>query len=102
MQKFEHGQKVLVSAGEQWEERVYIAPHPNLHDTHVYANEQSCYMIKGRFIKPIPVKKEGWTNLYVSRDGIRYLGTVYSTKEEAINAVTVGKRADTIRIEWEE
>ena len=54
-------------------------------------------------IKPKRVKKEGWVNVYGSRNETRlgHAGYVYATKGEA-DAEVCGKRKACIRIEWEE
>jgi len=54
-------------------------------------------------IKPKLVKKEGWVNVYGSRNETRlgHAGYVYATKGEA-DAEVCGKRQACIHIEWEE
>ena len=48
-----------------------------------------------------PVKKEGWTNIYIDINGQYSNGSIYNTKEEASKAAGFGFIATT-KIEWEE
>ena len=49
-----------------------------------------------------PTQKEGWTNVYRDFNNEIIIGTVYETKEEALNKKIIGRYIDTIPIKWEE
>lgn len=49
-----------------------------------------------------PTQKEGWTNVYRDFNNEIITGTVYETKEEALNKKIIGRYIDTIPIKWEE
>lgn len=49
-----------------------------------------------------PTEKEGWTNVYRDFNNEIIIGTVYETKEEALNKKIIGRYIDTIPIKWEE
>ena len=50
----------------------------------------------------VPVKKEGWINVYGSPDGRNWLGANLYNTEKAAKANTSKSRVATIKIEWEE
>lgn len=47
-------------------------------------------------------QKEGWTNVYRDFNNEIIIGTVYETKEEALNKKIIDRYIDTILIKWEE
>ena len=49
-----------------------------------------------------PTQKEGWTNVYRDFNNEIIIGTVYETKEEALNKKIIDHYIDTIPIKWEE
>lgn len=49
-----------------------------------------------------PTQKEGWTNVYRDFNNEIIIGTVYETKEEALNKKIIDRYIDTIPIKWEE
>lgn len=48
----------------------------------------------------VPVKKEGWVNVYTDRDRYYTGGYIYPTKEEAERQKS-DNYVDTVKIEWE-
>ena len=50
-----------------------------------------------------PEKKEAWVNLYQTDNVLPNLGTLYDTKEKALeNRLQMSKYISTVKIEWEE
>lgn len=49
-----------------------------------------------------PTQKEGWTNVYRDFNNEIIIGTVYETKEEALNKKDTVRYIDTVPIKWEE
>ena len=49
-----------------------------------------------------PTQQEGSTNVYRDFNNEIIIGTVYETKEEALNKKIIGRYIDTIPIKWEE
>lgn len=49
-----------------------------------------------------PTQKEGWTNVYRDFNNEIIIGTVYETKEEALNKKIIDRYIDTVLIKWEE
>ena len=73
-------------------DRSIAAAVPSRGDSeHVY-----CY--RPQDLTPLPVKREGWINIYRN---CSWCGEVYSTEEQALAAQHNVKVA-TIKIEWEE
>lgn len=50
-----------------------------------------------------PEKKEAWVNLYQTDNVLPNLGSLYDTKEKALeNRLQMSKCISTVKIEWEE
>ena len=49
-----------------------------------------------------PVQKEGWANVYRNSNNEIIVGSVFETKEEALNKKSTIRYVDTILIKWEE
>ena len=50
-----------------------------------------------------PVKCEGWINIYMTCDGTnKRTGSIYTTKEEALEHVLGNNYINTVHIEWDE
>ena len=49
----------------------------------------------------VPIKREGWTNIYKNTQGQLSTGIIYNTKEEALRVANHDSIATT-KIEWEE
>lgn len=72
------------------------------------------YTIDGKYLRHklrndedlvmVPIKREGWVNIYKSAFGNIFTGDVYPSKKEAISHIHAfgDTNLDTIKIEWEE
>lgn len=49
-----------------------------------------------------PIQKEGWANVYRNSNNEIIVGSVFETKEEALNKKSTIRYVDTILIKWEE
>lgn len=49
-----------------------------------------------------PTQKEGWTNVYRNSNNEIIVGSVFETKEEALNKKSTIRYIDTVPIKWEE
>lgn len=49
-----------------------------------------------------PTQKEGWANVYRDFNNEIIVGSMYETKEEALNKKIIGRYIDTVLIKWEE
>lgn len=69
----------------------------------IYCCDIMVYNPKESDNKGIQEKKTGWVNVYKDYDGTLILGSIHSTKEDAVeHKSTVNTCIDTIKIEWEE
>ena len=50
----------------------------------------------------VPIKKEGWVNMYKTRSGGAQIGQIYSSKEEAEMGRKDANYISTAKFEWEE
>ena len=50
----------------------------------------------------IPIKREGWVNIYNFEENRIVTGDVYLNKEEAIKNIRDKKYIATVKVEWEE
>ena len=50
----------------------------------------------------VPIQKEGWANVYRNSNNEIIVGSVFETKEEALNRKSIHGYVDTILIKWEE
>lgn len=71
---------------------------------YVYTNKGECYHGMTAYdLFMAPVKREGWVNLYRSKNGDIYPSPIYNTKDEAIASKRgVYHYIDTLKLEWEE
>ena len=49
-----------------------------------------------------PIQKEGWANVYRDFNNEIIVGSIYETKEEALNGKDSVRYIDTVLIKWEE
>lgn len=60
-----------------------------------------CSMLKQNDLFFVPIKREGWANIYKNTQGQFSTGIIYNTKEEALRVANHDSIATT-KIEWEE
>lgn len=85
---------VIVLIREENKERV---------DFYTKDGEYSIHNVCGNNLFFVPIKKEGWINLYQTDNVLPNLGSLYDTKEKALeNRLQTPKCISTVKIEWEE
>lgn len=85
---------VIVLIREENKERV---------DFYTKDGEYSKHYVCGNNLFFVPIKKEGWINLYQTDNVLPNLGSLYDTKEKALeNRLQTPKCISTVKIEWEE
>lgn len=109
MKQFENGQKVLARTEEgfAFEEYTYIGTIPDFNQRpHAVRNDNhGLRAVSDDNIKPVPVKKEGWVNVYEHKAsrGVQ-VGqlVIYDTEAKAkqMAGSLSAKMYGTVKIEW--
>jgi hypothetical protein len=107
MKQFENGQKVIVEHYQERIEMTYIGRMPEGWGQlpHCVQNNVVGFLATDdEYIYSIPVKREGWMNVYTSDKFNRIAGGggIFKTYDEAKSNNHGGGYINTVRVEWEE
>lgn len=114
MKQFENGQKVIVNRYGAEVEYTYIGRMPedwNEKPHCVQSNTHGFFAVEDEFIRPAPVRKEGWVNLWRKTNGLfSSTSAPYPSEMAAQRAARLNYGegefdtgyAGTVRVTWEE